>query len=55
MNYGTVQHWRDDRMYGFIRSDDRSSPDIFFHASNVIGDTIPRIGERVAFDQTRSL
>jgi cold shock CspA family protein len=49
MNYGIVQHFRDDRMYGFIKPDDRSSPDIFFHASNVTG-TIPRIGERVAFD-----
>jgi cold shock CspA family protein len=49
MMRGTIVHHREDKHFGFIQPDDRTTPDIFFHVNNVLGD-LPKIGDRVAFD-----
>ena len=46
---GTVARWFDFRGFGFIEVEGQEH-DIFLHASNVNGTTVPKVGAVVDFD-----
>jgi CspA family cold shock protein len=49
MTSGTVKMFS-EKKFGFIRPDDKSLPDAFFHLSDCEFDVAPRVGERVEFE-----
>lgn len=46
---GRVSRWFNDRHFGFILPAD-GGPELFFHASGVGGERLPRIGQEVTFE-----
>ena len=46
---GRVSRWFHDRHFGFILPADGDS-ELFFHASGVQGERLPRIGQQVTFE-----
>jgi cold shock CspA family protein len=46
---GTIKIWKDDRGYGFLRTEDRR--DIFVHISHWVENEAPRKGDRVSFTE----
>lgn len=51
MFIGTVQHWKTDRGYGFVKRDD-GGDDIFVHVSAVLSAGLAdlKVGQRLQFD-----
>jgi len=49
MSAGRIKFWNDEKRFGFIRPDE-GPPDLFFHASDMIGgDADVAYGDRVTF------
>jgi cold shock CspA family protein len=46
---GTIESWKSDRGFGFLRPDDGSA-NIFAHISEIPGKVEPAIGARVSYE-----